>query len=493
MEKGGNQTKIKVGIKWHALSAYKNDDAWSMQEFDQLEQISKAIENAQQCILENAKREVAPDIIEINICSPDATDLTLIDLPGIVRSVGKGESESLVQEIALLIDAFLRNERCIILAVVPANVDFHNSQIMADAIKVDPKTCRTIPVITKPDLIDPGAEAAVKELLLGNKKEFTLGFHMIKCRGQKALNDEVTVRQGLEQEDQFFKSTGPWRDIADRSLFGVDSLRDKLSALQVRMIEDSIPSIMTEVAQKKLTAAEELKRLGQDLSTDAMRRECFNQVIDSAVRFVEEAAAGKGGYKLDSGFGWRANVECLYTDFASEVMSARLAKVALIEEGSPVYVTDASGGEVQGVVYKIAGSLAYVDPDPVKTKSEESRTVFFAEKKQCNLAKGWKVGQKGTFNESKEPFIVFSIPADNLADSKVEPYRAIPLGELRACDDWLQQRMAKSSCGDLQCFLSAAVFNGVVRDIVRDEVAPLCWNIFEECCDQAGRRPSSRF
>jgi hypothetical protein len=41
---------------------------------------------------------------------------------------------------------------------------------------------------------------------------------------------------------------------------------------------------MAEVTQKKLAAAEELKRLGQDLSTDAVRRECYNQVIDCAVR-----------------------------------------------------------------------------------------------------------------------------------------------------------------------------------------------------------------
>ena len=145
---------------------------------------------------------------------------------------------------------------------------------------------------------------------------------MIKSRGQKALNDEVTLKQGLEQEEQFFRTTAPWRDIEERSLFGVDSLRDKLSALQVRMIEDSVPSIMTQVTQvtlKKLAAAEELKRFGQDLSTDAMRRESYNQVIDSAVRFVEEAVAGKESYKLDRGYGWRATVDCMYTQFASEV------------------------------------------------------------------------------------------------------------------------------------------------------------------------------
>ena len=443
MEKSSDNTRIRVGIKWHASSAYKNDDSWPVQEFDRFQPITEAIEKAQRCILDNAKREVAPDIIEINVSSPDAADLTLIDLPGIVRSVGKGESESLVKEIEQLIDEFLRNERCIILAVVPANVDFHNSQIMADAVKVDAKTCRTIPVITKPDLIDPGAEEAVKELLLGNKKEFALGFHMIRCRGQKALNDGVTVRQGLEQEELFFRSTGPWRDMEDRRLFGVDSLRDKLSALQVRMIEDSVPSIMKEVTQKRRAAEEELRRLGKDLSTDALRRECYHQVVDGAARFVEDAAEGKGGYRLDDGFGWRAKVESLYTDFAGKVMGCRLATVASVEEGQSVYVADANGDEVRGVVYKVTGSLAYVDPDPAQVGSAgPTRSVFFKDKEDrvpVGRISTDTVGEKRVFGNG-EPCIIDSIKGSGMV--LVEPYRAIPLGELRACDDWLQERRA---------------------------------------------------
>ena len=73
--------------------------------------------------------------------------------------------------------------RCVILAVHPCNVDFHNSQILAEAKKVDPQTKRTIPVLTKPDLIDDGAEHNVKDLLLGKKTDkFELGFHMVKGR-----------------------------------------------------------------------------------------------------------------------------------------------------------------------------------------------------------------------------------------------------------------------------------------------------------------------
>jgi GTPase SAR1 family protein len=484
MEKSRDQTRIKVGIKWHASSAYRNEDAWPTKEFHSFDEISKTIEEAQQCILDYAKREVAQDIIEIEIRSSDSVDLTLIDLPGIVRSVGKGESESLVQDIAHLINEFLRNERCIILAVVPANVDFHNSQIMADAIKVDPKTCRTIPVITKPDLIDPGAEDAIKELLLGKKKEFALGFNMIRCRGQKALNDGVTVSQGLQQEENFFKSNYPWRDIEDRSLFGVDSLRDKLSSLQVKMIEDSVPSIMREVVQKKKAAAEELQRLGMDLSTDGLRRQFYNQVADGAVRFLEAEVMGKGQYRLEDGFEWRASLERRFSRFAEAVLRSRLATVALVAEGNPVYVRGANGEEARGVVYKLEDSLAYVDPAEANvTITQARRKLFFTDKERMTVPNGhhFQVDDRAVLSD-KQPVKVHSLEGNT--SCWVEPYRAIPLGDLRACDDWLEERVARSSSGDLPCFLSAAVFNSVVSDVVQADLAPLCRGFLEDCCDQ---------
>ena len=47
-------------------------------------------------------------------------------------------------------------------------------------------------------------------------------------------------------------------EIEDRNLFGVESLCEKLAVLQVRMIEDSVPSIMQEIGKKKAMALEEL-------------------------------------------------------------------------------------------------------------------------------------------------------------------------------------------------------------------------------------------
>ena len=47
--------------------------------------------------------------------------------------------------------------------------------------------------------------------------------------------------------------------------------------------------------------------------------------------------------------------------------------------------------------------------------------------------------------------------------------------------------MAKTSGGDLECFLSAAVFNCIVRDIIRADVAPLCRGLLGDCCDKVSR------
>jgi hypothetical protein len=153
---------------------------------------------AQAHIIKCTGKEVAHDIVNVNVYAPNCHDLTLIDLPGIVCSRGENEGQSLVVDINSLIEDYLNNTRCVILAIVPTNVDFHNSQIMANAKEVDPETRRTIPVITKPDLIDVGGENDVLELLHGKKIKFELGFHMVKGQGQAALDKEKSIKEGLE-------------------------------------------------------------------------------------------------------------------------------------------------------------------------------------------------------------------------------------------------------------------------------------------------------
>jgi hypothetical protein len=172
MEKNtsNNEVRARVDVKWHTDSPYKDEgtSTWERKETTDFSQLAELISMAQKHILDLAKKGVAHDIIEVWLYSPNMNDLTLIDLPGSVRSVGRDEDASLIEDIHNLNRTFLINERCVILAIIPANVDFHNCAILSDALEVDPNTRRTLPVITKPDLIDPGAEGAVLDLLQGS-------------------------------------------------------------------------------------------------------------------------------------------------------------------------------------------------------------------------------------------------------------------------------------------------------------------------------------
>jgi GTPase SAR1 family protein len=199
MEQAG-QRRASVSVVWHSTSTYKSA-AYPVKHLSEekegasfLSRLTEEIERAQQTIIATSNLEVARDIIEVDFFGPDLYNLTLTDLPGIVRVAGRGESDSIIDDINLLIKEYLENPRCVILAVVPANVDFHNSSIMAYVKEYDPSTRRTIPVITKPDLVDRGAEGGVRDLLLGLKTEtFEMGFHMVKCRGQQQLNEVLLL------------------------------------------------------------------------------------------------------------------------------------------------------------------------------------------------------------------------------------------------------------------------------------------------------------
>jgi hypothetical protein len=220
-----------------------------------------------------------------------------------------------VQDIADIISDYLKNERCVILAVVPANVDFHNSQILADAKKVDPFTKRTLPVITKPDLVDEGAEGSVLDLLLGKKQAFEKGFHIVKCRGQKALNDKMPLAQSLQEEDRFFSSTKPWNTITTRSFFGIPALREKLASLQVMMIEKSIHSIIEEIKQQKADTSKELESLGADVSNSIQRRMYLNNFVERGVALFHDKIEGDDSIPDSNDFTWRAFQQQIYENF----------------------------------------------------------------------------------------------------------------------------------------------------------------------------------
>eukprot|EP00240_Pyramimonas_obovata_P003444 CAMPEP_0118928644 /NCGR_PEP_ID=MMETSP1169-20130426/5850_1 /TAXON_ID=36882 /ORGANISM="Pyramimonas obovata, Strain CCMP722" /LENGTH=812 /DNA_ID=CAMNT_0006870673 /DNA_START=258 /DNA_END=2696 /DNA_ORIENTATION=+ len=495
--------KARVGIKWHSSSDYKDEKVYPQKHLDGWEDIPTEIERAQQCILEQARTgsksatkdvSVARDIVEVDVFGPECVDLTLIDLPGIVRFTSKNESETLGEDIKALIEEYLKNERCVILAVAPANVDLHNSEIMADARKVDPTTRRTIPVITKPDLIDAGAEQSVLDMLLGRQHATEMGFHMVKCRGQKALNEGKSMQEGMQEEEHFFTTQEPWCKEEARDFFGVPELRKKLAGLQVRMIGDSIPGLLADIEAQRKSAAEELARLGKPFSSDAERHAAYFAGLNAALRTLEDTLSGRR--VMDEEPTATAKQHESYTEFRDEVMQQRLGCIGKIEEGSKVIVHLKDGDEVKGEVVDIFTRAKSEDQLVVKPCDVTDDRLFMKQASSHDniFAKQYAVGDILVSTDQKlyppKRFLVIaSVKAPDEEGCIWEDarwkvtYRQLSLlewADVQADTAWLTTMIKHNRNNDLPCFLSAAIFGNIVRDMVTKDWRPLCWKLLED-------------
>jgi len=263
-----------------------------------IHEITRVIEELTKKLIDEGQ-EISDDCIVISAKGPDLPNLTIIDLPGLVRTVKDGESETMINRIRSLVKRYLDQSRTIILSVVPANVDIHNTEILQLAKEVDPEGDRTISVITKPDLVDKGAEDSVIQLLMNKTKKLKLLYHCIKCRGQQQLNKGITISQAIVSEKDFFSTTDPWKDVPN-DLVGIEKLQAKLANLLELRIKESLPSVQKEIRTKLDAAREELEALGSSLSDTYSRRKYYGDVMDRQYHLMECAIDGK--YDRHPGF-----------------------------------------------------------------------------------------------------------------------------------------------------------------------------------------------
>jgi len=480
MEKRETES-ASIRIKWHGSSAYKSDIDHFCDGL-QWADIPGKIEELQAIIIETSKKPVARDVIEVNVYGPTCADLTLIDLPGIVRSLGKDDAPSLIEDIKSLTSDYLTNKRCVVLAVIPANVDFHFCSIMQDAKVHDPTTRRTIPVITKPDLIDSGAENSVRALLLGEKMdEFKYGFHMVKCRGQQELNAKKTLKDGLQGEQAFFENKEPWRSTrAQRpELFGIHALRQKLSNLQLSMIQESIPGILKEISTKMSEAQKELDTLGDMVTTDYERRQYFRRLAERAMTAVRESQSGSIVSKGETEKTFITVQQELFDKFGSDMLRQRLANISKVSVGTDVVVSvDKHGKEERGTVVGMSkdGRKICVTNAAVKSWEEDEENIF--------LEKGFKwVKCDGCDVCNAKGICCFGTNLVELEETERPLFkRFIQFEEddVRCDPKWLKLLIASNRNNDLRCFLSPTLFSAIVRGMIKKDWKPLCESLIDK-------------
>ena len=133
-------------------------------------------------------RAVSPDPIQLTVFSPNVPNLTLVDMPGLTKIPIDGQPRSIVKELEDMARTYVKGDNAIILAVTPANADLATSDALHLAREVDPTGDRTIGVLTKLDIMDPGTDA--RDVL--EVKMFRFGFW--RGRRRRRENRETKAR-----------------------------------------------------------------------------------------------------------------------------------------------------------------------------------------------------------------------------------------------------------------------------------------------------------
>ncbi|KAL8965577.1 MAG: hypothetical protein Q9183_003776 [Haloplaca sp. 2 TL-2023] len=196
--------------------------------------------------IDGVKQTFSDDVLKIEVAGPNEQHLSVVDVPGIFRMAEEGKTTTTdMANVRAMAKRHMANSRSVILPVIPANVDIATQEIVDMAKVHDPKGQRTLGVLTKPDLVDEGAEEAIIDIMRGVRQKLNLGWCMVKNPGQKDLNEETFARHGSERS--FFKDQAPWSTL-DKERVGVASLRRLL--------------VRTEVIQNLKKSEKKLQALG---------------------------------------------------------------------------------------------------------------------------------------------------------------------------------------------------------------------------------------
>jgi hypothetical protein len=139
-----------------------------------------------------------------------------------------------------MILGYMNNPRSLLLAVVAANLDIANQEILEMADEVDKEKFRTMGILTKPDLVDRGAENAVIDLLEGKRQSLKLGWHVVRNPGQADLDDKSTDRDDVET--RFFEKTHPWAKL-EKDKVGIASLKVRLQEVLAGHVRREFPKV----------------------------------------------------------------------------------------------------------------------------------------------------------------------------------------------------------------------------------------------------------
>lgn len=205
-------------------------------EFTDFDEVREEIEKETERVC-GANKGIHAEPITLGVYSRNVVNLTLVDLPGLTKNPVGDQPEDIEIQIRELVSKYIRNPNSIILAVTAANTDFATSEAIKLAREVDPEGKRTLAVLTKLDIMDPGTDAL--DVLSGKLIMIRLGIIGVVNRTQQDIINRKTIQKAIEDEAAFLQRRYP--TIAEKN--GQPYLSKRLSQLLMRHIRECLPEL----------------------------------------------------------------------------------------------------------------------------------------------------------------------------------------------------------------------------------------------------------
>lgn len=201
------------------------------------------------------------NVVCLDLSAPDVTDLSFIDLPGIISNVASGEDRGNIEAVRNMVAEHIKGNTLILLTITMRD-DIDNQGAAHLAQLEDEKGSRTIGVLTKPDLIQRGEEAIWISVLEGRSHPLKYGYYITKQRNPTELEDGLSLEHARLREEQFFETEQPWSSKPElRDRMGTPNLTRELSRLLGNVIRKALPKLRQEAKESQAQIKAQLDEL----------------------------------------------------------------------------------------------------------------------------------------------------------------------------------------------------------------------------------------
>ncbi|KAJ5494482.1 Dynamin [Penicillium fimorum] len=237
------------------------------------------------------KSTFSNSVLQLEIRGPSESHLSVIDVPGIFKNTTLDRTTKndiiLVRNMVL---RYMQNQRPIMLAVVPANVDIATQEIIGMASEIDPEGERTLRILTKPDLVDKGAEHKVIQLIHDGNSNGQLGWILVRNLGQEQLQAGNVDR---DAEERMFYHNVPWNRVPPDN-YGIASLMTCPQEL-TSTVRREFPSVRSGVIKRLSDSKNLLQSLGAQRETAEQQRRILLDVVSAFQELTQHTLATNYG------------------------------------------------------------------------------------------------------------------------------------------------------------------------------------------------------